>query len=124
MKLNFHFSWKQKLTFVIFMTLFGLFLVSFSSFFGLKNVNDTLGKQNLAMGRHRKVKCIDADQPARLVPAKPNEVDGHAFGISFQRHKRGEPRNAILFRVCLRVNQNFRLDETPGTQPSLPHRCG
>ncbi|MGH1486032.1 MAG: methyl-accepting chemotaxis protein [Cellvibrionaceae bacterium] len=49
MKNFLRFSWKQKLSFIIVMTLSGLFLLSFSAFLGLKNVNASVSKQNLAI---------------------------------------------------------------------------
>ncbi|MGH1440198.1 MAG: methyl-accepting chemotaxis protein [Cellvibrionaceae bacterium] len=48
-KINLHFSWKQKLTIVIAITLVGLFIVAGSAFMGLNTVNSGFEKQNIAV---------------------------------------------------------------------------
>ncbi len=48
-KFSLHFSWKQKLSIVIAITLLGLLVVSGSAFMGLNSVNDSFQEQNAAV---------------------------------------------------------------------------
>ena len=74
----FHFSWKQKLSIVIGITLAGLLFVAGSAFLGLNAVNNSVNKQNAAI--HYKQNLLELSNSllqldASLAKLNPENID-------------------------------------------------